>query len=496
MENITKSQAARLEGNKLYREMETECMGAQFRLMKGKRSIAQFTMALQFSENLDEQLSSIRSLGVVHLKAATLFPSIATTLNATDIELAVYHFTQAMSNFVGALNNGNASSKDSSWLEGIQDKICATVDATVAFSIHTMTTWKTRATMLLGILGSGQSSSFAQSLVQTAIAYEILKAIIKFDEERDWKSGRAALAELHRPLTEALQQRDHFLRASLRCGPGVLMDRTSELLQQYEEESKIFAARCDFHHHLYHGEQGVEQLLHEDEHLDMERAWSVVDSFRAAITAVKDPTSSHENPNYVCHESAAMGFSHLGRMYEKVIKMEDVANKLYLSAIHHADVVTHTSGATFFNKEWYQTAKKGIEEYRKKRLAFDSAQVAAVREPTLIILKPRLDAILAAMTPFDSKAYRAHAVILFLYKNEPPKEKNTGTGVGVPSSSSTAENLVLDRDDKDAMKKAIRNAVASYHPDKQVNKESGIEWHVLCEEITKHLNNLYEYFKG
>ena len=402
-----------------------------------------------------------------------------------------------MSNFVAALNDGNVSSKDSSWLEGIQDKIFATVNATVAFSIQTMTNWKTRATMLMSVLRSGQQSSFAQSLVQTVIAYEILKAVIKFDEVRDWKSARDALAELHRPLTEAIQQRDRRLRdGSLRCSPGMLLDLT-ELLQEYEEEKKIFTARCDFHQHLFHGEQSLNQLLHEEEHLDMERAWSIIDSFRTAITAIKDPTSDHENPNYVCHESAAMGFSHLGRMYEKVIKMDTVANKLYLAAIHHADVVTHTSGATFFHKEWYQTAKKGIEEYRQRRMAFDSAQVAAVREPTLVILKPRLDAILAAMGSFESQAYRAHALIVFLYQHEPPKEKNTsaGLGAGAPTSS-TPEKLVLDRDNKDAMKKAVRNAVASYHPDKQVNKESGIEWHVLCEEITKHLNNLYEHYKG
>ena len=92
---MEKSHAARLEGNKLYKELDSENAGAQFRLIKARRAINLFTMAAQLSSNrLDERLSCIRSLAVVHLKAGTIVTSIATTLNAADIELAVYNLVR------------------------------------------------------------------------------------------------------------------------------------------------------------------------------------------------------------------------------------------------------------------------------------------------------------------------------------------------------------------------------------------------------------------
>jgi hypothetical protein len=45
-------------------------------------------------------------------------------------------------------------------------------------------------------------------------------------------------------------------------------------------------------------------------------------------------------------------------------------------------------------------------------------------------------------------------------------------------------------------KALLRKAVVHYHPDKQHSSRDDERWCVLCEEITKFINNFYEMLKG
>lgn len=52
----------------------------------------------------------------------------------------------------------------------------------------------------------------------------------------------------------------------------------------------------------------------------------------------------------------------------------------------------------------------------------------------------------------------------------------------------------ISKDDKNALQTANAEAVRSYYPDK--NRDYGMEWFVLCEEIVQRLNSFANYFKG
>lgn len=188
---------------------------------------------------------------------------------------------------------------------------------------------------------------------------------------------------------------------------------------------------------------------------------------------------------FVCHESLAQAQNELGFMFEKVVKLENVANTLYLSVIQHAEIASQASGANYFTRPWYQQAKIGIEERRKRNLAYDSAEMQKIRAPTLTKLQPQLEAIKACLAKFESKQYKAHGLLVFLRDTHPPKGKDA-----------TKDKLEIDRDDKKVVTKLLKQSVITYHPDKQHNKDAGIEWLVLCEEISKILNELYGHFKG
>jgi predicted SprT family Zn-dependent metalloprotease len=89
----------------------------------------------------------------------------------------------------------------------------------------------------------------------------------------------------------------------------------------------------------------------------------------------------------------------------------------------------------------------------------------------------------AAIALFQGKSYQAYSLPTHIYEHVPPKN-----GGLLPED--------LDKNDKEAMKKAIRKAICHYHTDMSGNKREGMEWLILCEEITKKLNNFYEYHKG
>ena len=109
---------------------------------------------------------------------------------------------------------------------------------------------------------------------------------------------------------------------------------------------------------------------------------------------------------YTCHESVALICSRLGEIYEKLYsilnepKLDEQANTLQLSVIQHAAIVTDTSGATFFSRDWYQSAQTSIQNRRARKEA-EAAQKAKELEKKLAPLrqkiKPKIDAMLKIM---------------------------------------------------------------------------------------------------
>mmetsp|Transcript_10343 Transcript_10343/g.15533 ORF Transcript_10343/g.15533 Transcript_10343/m.15533 type:complete len:314 (-) Transcript_10343:1689-2630(-) len=313
-------------------------------------------------------------------------------------------------------------------------------------------------------------------MILLSITEQIIKAIIVADECGDWRIVLSLCGELNRPMTLARSE----LRNCERFLPSyVVLTHFHESLLEIDNDRLLYLGRAGSQQHRVIGEEFLEKLVFDTESLDTELLWVCVDHFTASLQSLR-PMDNPEG--CICHESFAKTCSSLGLVYEKVIKMNEKAHTLYLQTIQHCDIVTHTSGAQFFGKKWYQTAKNGIEAYRFRKEAYDQAEVAKQREPTLIKLKPKLTAIDAAIGKCQGKLYKAHALLVHIYETLPPKKGSITTP--------------LDKNSKEDMKKALLKAVTHYHPDKHYNKEAGVEWLVLCEEITKRLNEYYEHTKN
>ena len=48
----------------------------------------------------------------------------------------------------------------------------------------------------------------------------------------------------------------------------------------------------------------------------------------------------------------------------------------------------------------------------------------------------------------------------------------------------------------ESIKKVLVQSSQHYHPDKNLESDFGIEWHILCKDISKHLNGKYNTLKS
>ena len=112
-------------------------------------------------------------------------------------------------------------------------------------------------------------------------------------------------------------------------------------------------------------------------------------------------------------------------------------------------------------------------EFQAKVVRDEQRQHEQQRAPT----KQKLQDVIQKLDAEAKKGGRAF--LLHIYQNHPNPDPKKHPGDMLKEKKLTKEML--------------RKAISHYHPD--VNTQHGEEWKVLCEEISKILNNKYEYFK-
>lgn len=486
----------RAKGNQLYSSVVTDPLGAKknylWKVTQLEDSLKHFEEGKKdasMKKDSPEWLKCSRSEGVVSFRLAS-DPSIQ---SKQDFTKNLYYFKRSLSAFCAALSNANGF-ETKEWMKGIIDKIAEVIKEISNYLNHQFESWKERFSVFQSCQKldniAGSSSILVIMLIHFYISKEIQKAIIRADEEDDWRQCLSLTNELEGPMIRCSSYltrcKTYFATIPL---PKLDEEDLDTVLNELNSSRRLYYARSiALQYYCIADEMNIHALF-EEENLNMDLIFLCLDNYGAAITSLRVLPEIIVNElednqeNYHCYETAAKVSSAMATILLKVLKDDAKSHPIFLRVIQYADIVTHTNGATFFHRDWYQRAKDAIEAYRRKRAAYDASEIAKQREPMLKKLKPELDAILAAMNKFESKAYRAHALLVHLYDKHPPKN-----GKLLPEGG-------VDREDNDQIKKNLLKAAANYHPDLKVNKETGIEWQIFCEEIAKHINGLYEYFK-
>jgi hypothetical protein len=442
------------------------------RIEYGKEAIKLFGLARKASLNRNDWASATKNYAVASHRLGSM-PEFQYR-NKSNPEAVHYYFKEALKFGIECYVHGQMAVE---WHLSMKEAILAVVKSIAEF-VATRDHWRFRCGELHGYLSLCQEGGAGglkelEPLIYLQICKECFKSVITLCEDDGWIEALQCVRE----LGQYIQFAEHSL-SKAHGGSGGVREHFYYLVANELEDlrtSHFKYMRISESAQAKHlADEAMRSLLQDEDELNMDLAWDVVDRYKQAILLA---TSC----NGQCLESEAIAGASLGIFYSTVLKSDKVANGYMMHAIMIVDNITHATGKTFFNIQWYQETKAQVEAYRRR--AFNTDTVSEERDAALVTIKPKLDAIKVAMDKFEGRSYRCHALLVHIYECCPPKQDKK-------------IYATLDKDDKSSLNKAVLHAVSHYHTDKSFNKTDGVEWFVLCEEICKLLNGCLSDLKG
>jgi hypothetical protein len=206
--------------------------------------------------------------------------------------------------------------------------------------------------------------------------------------------------------------------------------------------------------HFREAETGVAEDM-------MGRAQLAQDDYRAALFCATGEDIELEGT----------ALSRLARFYCKIAKLPVPAHQLYLRAIQLAASLS----PALPKGNWYTESVAAVQKHRDELQAQEANEWAAKREPILQKLSVDIEKLRTSKTMSNREFCE------FIFKEWSPKTEGA------------AEPPRDPLDPCGLSKKNLLKVIQRYHTDR--NSQSGEEWLVLCEEISKELTNRYNTLK-
>jgi hypothetical protein len=239
------------------------------------------------------------------------------------------------------------------------------------------------------------------------------------------------------------------------------------------------------------GVRMLEAHLNNDEHLNMDIIWDIIDKFRQAILLAKE----HDIEGKVivpqilkpiCYSIATLHsvqklsiFSILGeayachytaKVYQNVLKMTELAYTYHLRCVTLAQTLVPRNLTSL---DWYMISSSFVQEHRAKKAREEEVNDEEKKNKYRIELASDLKML-------DKKVKEGvQYFIEHIYTEHPPRK----------------EGAKMGSIESDQLSKTVKKAIIHYHPDAQ-SSFNDEKWTFLCSEITKKLNVMHALFKA
>ncbi|XP_052812133.1 uncharacterized protein LOC128239523 isoform X2 [Mya arenaria] len=447
--NMASSEHWRKKGNELYVSVK-EGLAPTVKTERYKQAIQCYNRAFDMGKTEDDKTSAAKNIGMaswrlmkVHSESDCYSPQYRYTL--------FYHIKEAFKFFSFAYQHG-FNVKPLSWVTGVLTSCRAC--------------WEDVATNVLDVF---DIELRCQAIYDIAMAIEVKEvkseAFLKLAEcqfhrgivaiqDKDYKKCLNAMRECYMPINEAG-----------RISPEEQIQTEVRVLEQ---DVLMHTCMAESMQARDIGDALFEKVLRDEESLNIDMVWEVIDWYKQACIRTRDITEV---------ELEAISLSRLGRVYGRVLKLKYKAKEYYKLAIQLAHSMYPR---TFVLEDWFQEATTSLAEYQSETVQAEEERKAAEKKEVLKTLEKEIKLL-------DSKVDVSHDEFLkFVYNKFPPKDKS--------------KKLVLPKqtesDRLTKIKKTLQKAVVHYHPDSIDEKLEGQKWKVLSEEITKCLTRRYETMKG
>jgi hypothetical protein len=284
-------------------------------------------------------------------------------------------------------------------------------------------------------------------------AETIFLACVKRKEDYKFVLGQLPICEM--PLREAAL-------GAAKLGLAAKNDACQTLLESVQIEICVAKAAQA----IEYGDSVLAAAVSSDS-LNMEGVWDAIDFYHEATAKEKDI------------ENEARANSQLGSVYKDIQKINKSRANNYFSQC--MVLAKSLMPRNLHGIKWFDKAAAALAAYQSERAHISDAEARKAKEPFLNELKEELMALNAAASNGTIK------LLEHIYPVHPPKRGGK-------------------RDSSKYMKKQVLNVIRHYHPDKQHTQDDPAgqdsreknsaheedKWVVMCEEITKHLNGVWD----
>ncbi|XP_074641672.1 uncharacterized protein LOC141899326 [Tubulanus polymorphus] len=442
--NNSASANHRLEGNSHYVEALRNGINPSVSEVRLQKAINCYYLAEQTSNTDEEKASASKNYAMASWKIAHV-----KWARGEKIILVTHNFKEAIDYFMRAQRAGN--SKNLTWWQKLEASITECLDAVFEYLLANYSKGQERGRQLetfARLLPDGISKAKCYLEIARGFFHQGIEDI----SNGIYVTALSLMKECYYPIEEAARLGRHDVELS------------SDVRIQRED---VFNNQCiaESMQSRQQGDDMYKVLLMDTEELSMDLAWNVIDCYTQAIVQTRNMSIENE----------AAALSRLGRVYSVVLKMKHKAKDLFQKSIELALTMVPCSPE---REEWFQEAKAFVSKYQLEKQEEENKKWENLRKP----FRDEIDAEIRKLDELANKRDEKK-LLSYIYKTYPPKDKGV---VVLPSG----ENW-----DMSTSKKAITKALIHYHPDKIDMEKFGIKWKVICEEITKVLNNRFTCYK-
>lgn len=437
----------RKKGNELYYQSQKEGMAPIIR--KSRLQNAMILYQQSISSASKDDVNSISSSAKNYAKA-----SYATLKLTDDFQQRMFFYKECFTYFSKAISTGR-SCKSLDWLQDIKMSYCDLYNEILQLCQEEVDSLGEKTSILESIANVINTEDTIYSEIYKEVCTIWFNDACIALNENDFKRSLYSLKEMYHPVEQIRRYGKHNLD---------LMNH----LESVEQDIVLQMARTESLQLLHIGDELLETHIEDDEDLNMDLIYTVIDNYRQCMVLTRG----------IEVEVEAIALSRLGKVYDQVLKMKHRARECFQMCINTA----HTLAPRNFAMDpWYKLATEILERYQKETLQHQQEEQEKERQQYLKSLEPEMKLLKEAKSDFESDDA---GFLLYVYDTFPPKIK-----FKLPKPKD------VQGKDKKVLKKFFLKAVTYYHPDKQEVEKFGMKWKILCGEITKMLTRIYEAYK-
>ncbi|XP_071949479.1 uncharacterized protein [Antedon mediterranea] len=437
---MSQSDKLRQQGNVHYRSVTPELSPV---LQKSRLDEARkcYINALECSCNAKESASANKNLAMVSWKLASLGKDPRGKI--------LYFFKEAQTYFSRALHCGKDAGNEHRWADELMQKMYQSLQESLDY-VNNQAGMLDEKTELLSkscrIFPAGELKA------QICVGYveQLLGKATSLLRKGTFKRAMSVLGDCYQPLEIARRY-------------GINEDIMVEI-DVFSADVTIQTAIAEAKQALKIGDDLKAQIIMLEEQLNMDMVFEVIDWYRKSIVLTRE----------LDVETEAIATSRIADVYHRILKLKSKARPLLNKAVTLAHTV-HPHNVT--QDDWYKACAQTLSEYQINTKDEETAAWMKEREETVEKLKEKINKFKNIEDNYECMKY--------IYDNHPPKIKKHKLPKQDPSKMEQSQ-----------IKKLLQKAIVHYHPDRNSKEKHGIEWYVLCEEISKVFTDKYNRMKG